>query len=145
MQTIQVSTILKPVGLRGEIKCTYFSPIPKVIYIDGKSYKVLKSRDYKDFTFLTLEGIDAIEDAERLRGKSIAIDRESVEIGNDEILTSDLIGFAVINKSGKHLGTVKDIQNYGASDICDCGSFSFPYEDAFVLETNVKARKIVLN
>ena len=135
---------MKPCGLRGEIKCQYFSPVPKAVIIAGKSFKVLKSRDYKDFTFLYLEGIDTIETADRLRNKPIQVDRASLEIEENEILTSDLIGFSVFDKKGKHLGTIKSVQNYGASDMCDCGKFSFPYEDEFVIETDMKNKKIVI-
>jgi len=86
-----------------------------------------------------------IDDAERLRGKEIFVLRDDLKLGEDELLNTDLIGFVVVDKAGKYLGTIKNVENFGASDICDCGDFSFPYEDAFVIETSLPKRKITIN
>ncbi|MDR3000540.1 MAG: ribosome maturation factor RimM [Fibromonadaceae bacterium] len=147
MQRIQVSHVLKPRGLRGEIKCSLFPQAagePKTVYIDDKAFNVLKYLEHGNFSFLTIEGVGSIEDAERLRGKSIKIDRSSLNLADDEILTSDLIGYQVFDESGGKLGIVKGVENFGSSDVIDCGDFSFPYEDQFVIETDTKKRTLVV-
>jgi len=84
-----------------------------------------------------------IDQAELLRGREIFVRREGLKLNPDEILNTDLIGFTVVDEKGKQLGTVKSVNDFGAGDIIDCGSFSFPYEDEFVSETNIKERRLV--
>ena len=143
MQRVQISTIHKPRGLKGEVKCQYFENMPPHVFIDGKIFTVKKVTHSSGNTYLMLEGITTIEDAERLRGKSIEADRAQINLADDEILNTDLVGFNVTDETGNHLGTIKSIENYGAGEICNCGAFSFPYEDEFVIETNMKDRRII--
>ena len=140
-----MSTVLRPRGLKGEIKCNWFAPVPPVITIDGRQFKVLKSGDYDNYTYLYLDGVTTVEMADRLRGKSIFIERADFALQHDELLTSDLVGYTVLDKHGRRLGTVTDVSNFGAGHICDCGTFSFPYEDEFVRETDMTERTITLH
>ena len=122
VQLITVGRILKPRGLKGEVKCI----------INGEIV-------YKFF-----DGVTTLEQAELLRGKPIQVPRETVKLADDEILASDLVGFEIVDTDGRKIGVVKGVENYGASDIVDCGDFMFPYEDAFVVETNLSDKKIVI-
>ena len=147
MQRVQVGIVIKPKGLHGELKCHLNLPIGNAVFIGDKEYKVICTTGnlvQNDFVYLFLDGVTTIEDAERLRGKPIEISRDQIKIADDEVLTSDLVGFEIVDENGKHLGKLKSIENYGAGDICDCGSFSFPYEDEFVIETNMRNKKIVI-
>ena len=141
---IVIGRVLKPRGLKGEVKCACGVTPPDTLFIDGKGYKVIKSSCQNKTWYIYLEGIKCLEDAERLRGKEICAPRESIVIQEDEVLTSELIGFKVTDESGKELGVLRSIDNYGAGEICDCGDFSFPYEDEFVIETNMTDKKIVI-
>ena len=145
MQTIQVGTVLKPRGLRGELKCTMFPPSvsPLSVVIADTTYTVAKCQT-SDFTYLTLATVDTLSAAETLRGKPVFIDRAALNLAPDEILASDLVGFAVVGEDGDKLGSVASVDNFGAGDIIDCGSFAFPYEDEFVVETNITTRRLVV-
>jgi 16S rRNA processing protein RimM len=116
---------------------------PKTVYIGGKNFAVAGA-NYQNFTYLYLAGVTTIDDAERLRNKAIEIDRADMKIPDDEILTSDLVGYAVVCERGEHLGIIKAVENYGAGEIIDCGSFMFPYEDDFVVETDTKNRVLTV-
>jgi len=146
MQRVQVSVILKPRGLRGELKCTAlpYGISPKVIFIDGQEFKVVKQSEYDNFTYFMLAGVDTFEVADRLRNKAIEIDRADLNIAHDEILTTDLIGMVVLDEHGKQHGVVKSVENYGAGEIIDCGAFSFPYEDEFIIATDMKKRALMV-
>jgi len=145
MQRVQVSSVLKPRGLRGELKCRQFPcAVPEVIYIDGQAINVLNSSEYGGNTYLFLSGVTSIETAERLRNKEIFIDREELVLGDDEILSTELIGYSVLDESGKELGLVKSIDNYGAGDLVICDTCIIPYEDDFIIETNIKKRTLVV-
>lgn len=147
MQRIQVSTVLRPRGLRGELKCTAFpyGIEPKTVYVDGREIAVEQFSNQQNFTYLYLAGVTTVEVAERFRNKSIEIDRTDMNIGADEILTSDLVGYTVIDQDGEKMGVVRGVENYGAGDIIDCGTFMFPYEDDFIVETDTKTRVLTIN
>ena len=145
MQRIQITHILKPRGLRGELKCALCDvAIPKNVYIDAQPFSVQSCSNQNGFTYLTLSGICDATAAERLRGKAIEIDREHLTLAADEILTADLIGFTIVDEHGKPRGHVRRVENYGAGDIIECGNLSFPYEDAFIIETDTKKRTLVV-
>jgi ribosomal 30S subunit maturation factor RimM len=143
-ELIKASEVLKPKGLAGEIKCKALPPVKKV-FIDDHEYTVTRFYDYGGCTFLTLFGVADINAAECLRGKAIFISKADVRVATDEILSCDLVGFAVMGEDGRQIGTIRSMENYGGGDICDCDTFSFPYEDAFVIETNVGKRQMTVH
>lgn len=147
METVIAGKILKPRGLGGEIKCSLFGIEfqSAEVYIDGKKYKVLNQSTQNGFTYLKLDGVAAVEQAERLRGKNIEVDASKVQLATDEILVTDLIGFEIVGLNGGTFGRVKNVEYSGAGVIIEYGTDSaFPYEDAFVTETNMIDKKIVV-
>ena len=142
---VEIGHIIKPRGLRGELKCT--APMVKgkmEIYIDNKPHKITGFSEYNNFVYLFLDGVATVEVADRYRNKKIFVDRSLLCLDDDEILTSELVGFDVRDEKGNMLGSIKSIDDHGAGDIIDCGSFTFPYEDEFVVETNVTKREIII-
>jgi 16S rRNA processing protein RimM len=141
----EIGEVLKPRGLKGEIKCRICGSLPHEVFIGEKLFKILKASAQNGFTYnISLEGINSIEEAENLRGELIKTDREALKLGEDEVLVSDLTDFEVVDTDGNFLGRLLFVYNFGASDIFDCGSFSFPNEDVFVVETNMIDKKIVI-
>ena len=153
IRLVEIGKVLKPRGLKGELKCS--APLigrfleatgkkPLVIYIDEKPYNVTKLSGYNENVYIFLDNVTTVESAERFRNKKIFVNRRDLNLSDDEVLTSELVGFDVVDAGGKCLGCVKSIDNYGAGEICDCGEFSFPYEDKFVAETDMNAKKITV-
>lgn len=134
----------RPRGLKGELKCDPFERMPKKIFIGEKEYTVKKATHDDKASYVFLDGINTIDLAERLRGKDIFADRKDVKLDDDEVLTSDLVGFSVVNEKGTQLGYLKSIDNYGGGYICNCDFGSFPYEDHFVIETNMTEQKLII-
>lgn len=67
---------------------------------------------------MQLEQVKAREVAELLVHSPIWADRAEITIDEDEeYFWGDLIGKKVVDPAGKVLGLIKDVQNYGASDI----------------------------
>ena len=139
-----ISRVNRPRGLKGEIKCDPFDRMPREVFIAGKAYTVKKATHDEKASYIFLDGIDTIDLAERLRGKEIFVNREDLKIEDDEVLTSDLVGFEVVDEKGTRLGYLKSIDNYGGGYICNCDFGSFPYEDHFVVETNMTSRRLVI-
>jgi len=143
---VVIGKVLKPRGLKGELKChlSIASQFDSCL-IENILYKILKSTSYDGFTYLFLDKITTIEQAERLRNKSIEVEWDQIVLAEDEVLASDLIGFEVVSTNGKRLGTVMSIDNFGAGNIIVSENFSFPYEDEFIVETNMKIKQIVVH
>ena len=131
-----IGKVLKPRGLAGEVKCQILTNKR-----DAFSYvpKVEKLTFGGGFAYIKFKNVNSIADAERLRGREITIPREQMPLYADEILSDELLGFDVVGEDGRKLGVVKAVDNN-----IDCGNFAFPYEDAFVIETNMSEKKIVI-
>lgn len=116
MEKLLIGKVLKPQGIRGEIKLKYFTDEAKDIkkfprvYIDGKEYKILSFRTDGEAVYLGLTGIADRNGAEFLRGKDVFADREDApmpESGTYYIV--DLLGSKVVTADGKELGVLSKI------------------------------------
>lgn len=127
---IEVAKIVKPQGIKGEVKCQPLTNILavfktiKVCYIDGKMVKILHASVRQDFLYLTIENVTTRNDAEALRGKLICLPKEELLAAKneEEFLIDDLIGMVLYDTEGKLVGQIKDVVDYGCGDILviDC-------------------------
>lgn len=154
MNKMLIGTVVKPQGLKGEIKVKpYTDDIDnliniKSVYIEDICYNVLYSRGSGGMVYFSLNRICSIEDAEVLRGKDIYIDREDAAPLEDgkhyivDILGSDVyVGQAFIGK-------VIDIDRYGAADVYTVKgdkTVRFPYLKRLVVDADIKNKKIILD
>lgn len=124
MSRLVIAEVLKPQGIRGEIKVKTFTDAPenvkafKTVYIDDKPYKILSFRVGNDgAAYLGLRGVPDRNAAELLRGKTLEGERDDgplLEEGQYYIV--DIIGLSCETEEGETLGTVVDIRNL-SSDI----------------------------
>jgi len=96
-----------------------------------------------------LDGVASVEAAEALRNMKIWVDAAEVTLGADEYLWQDLIGCEVRDAdSGRLLGTVIALQDYGAQDIlavrAPAGEWLLPFVRDVVCEVDVDARRIAV-
>lgn len=114
-------------GVRGEVKmvvwCDDISGFTRIktLYSDEngeKKYTVTSSRGSKSSAVVKLDGIDTVEDAARLKGTTFYVDRADLDIPEDRILISDLIGLPVLDADdGTRYGILESVEEYPASDI----------------------------
>ena len=124
MERLVIGEVLKPQGIRGEIKVKTFTDSPEdvnkfgSVYIDGTAYKILSFRvDGNGAAYLGLRGVPDRNAAELLRGKKLEGDREdapALEEGQYYIV--DMIGLSCFDSEGAFLGKVKHIATL-SSDI----------------------------
>ena len=93
---------------------------------------------------MTFDGINSVEEAEKLRCLHVEINRTDLHLASDEVFSSDLLGFKVVGTNGRDFGRVTAIENYGAGEVIETPLVSFPNEDAFVVETNLTTRTITV-
>lgn len=150
-----IGQILKPQGVRGEVKvkpytdsAQDFKSIGRV-YIDGTEYRVLSVRCAPDAVFLNLRGVADRNAAELLRGKELAIPREEApELEEGVYYIADLLGAEVVTEEGESLGTLKDVRQ-ASTDIYtiekDGKEILFPVADGVVLRVEPENMRIIVD
>jgi 16S rRNA processing protein RimM len=67
---------------------------------------------------LKLEGVDDRSRAEDLVGRNVLVDEEQrVRLPKGRYFIHDIIGLAVVDEQGRHIGVVKDIMRLPANDV----------------------------
>ena len=122
---LEAGQLVNTHGVRGEVKITPWADSPeflkkiKTLYIgpDKTAYSVLSSRVHAGFLVALLDGVDDINAAMALKGKTVYIDRSDVRLPRGRFFIADLIGARVIDESGAELGTVADVMEAPAQRI----------------------------
>lgn len=155
MQTIVIGEVLKPQGVRGEIKIKpYIDDISdikriKKVYISGKEYKVIACRVDYSAAYLALFGIADRDAAELLRSAKVEALRSDIpEPDEGRYYIVDIIGCTVVTENGKILGTISDVTS-AHTDIftidCADGEYLFPVADGVLESVNIENKRISVN
>jgi 16S rRNA processing protein RimM len=149
-----------PHGVRGEVRLHSFTAEPRAIaeygpleMDDGGILKIESLRPAKDHFVATLAGVHDRNAAERLTNARLYVPRERLpELkAANEYYHADLIGLSVVDRSGKQLGTVVAIHNFGAGDLLEVrlqGSAAtqmLPFDAASVPEVDLAAERVVVD
>ena len=156
MKRLIIGEVLKPQGIRGELKIKTFTDTPEdvkafgTVYIDGKAYKILSFRvDGSGAAYVGLRGIPDRNAAELFRGKKIEGEREDApELEEGRYYIVDMIGLSCESEDGEFLGTLTDVQQL-SSDIYtlekEGKKILFPVVNGVVLTVDMTARKLVVD
>lgn len=143
LEFLEAGEIVTTHGVRGEVKVLPWSDGPeflldyKRVRIDGQNYRVEGCRIQKTCNLLKLQGVDTVEKAQMLRGKTVEIYRSDAP--KDLFFAAELIGMPVIC-DGKALGTIKDVLDYPGNKVyVVAGEYSYmiPAVKEFVLSTDM--------
>ena len=153
---ITVAIVLKPQGIRGEVKVKAMTDSAedltafKSVLIDGVEYSVLSVRAQGEFAYLSLKGIADRNAAELLRGKNVEVERDDMPaLPDGRYYIADLIGCTVVNERGDILGTVVDVTP-AKTDIFtlekeDKKTVMFPAADGVIASVDEENKKITVN
>ncbi len=150
-----IGEVLKPQGIRGELKIKTFTDAPElvkgfgVVYIDDTPYKILSFRIGGDgAAYIGLRGIPDRNAAELFRGKKLEGAREDappLEEGRYYIV--DIIGLSVESEEGEALGTVTHIANL-SSDVYTIEkagkSILFPAVKGVIAKVDLENKKLIV-
>ena len=125
-QYLEIGKIVNVHGLRGDMKVVPWCDDPEflcefdTLYL-GKAQKpvtVTAARLQKGNVLLHLEGVDTVEEAEKLRNQVLYMDRDEVELEEGVYFIQDLIGLEVLDvDTGKSYGKLTDVMQTGANDV----------------------------
>ena len=155
MNTLTVGLVLKPQGIRGELKVKPYTDSAEDfrafsrVFLEEREYKVLSVRTGGGAVYLGLKGVADRNAAELLRGKEITIPRdEAPEPEEGRYYIADLLGLSIVTETGKVLGTLKDVRQ-AATDIYTLydgvRDILFPVADGVVLAVDRAAGTITVN
>ena len=151
-----IAKILKPQGIRGEVKAElYISDINnfksiKSVYIENTPYTIKNYSFRNGFLYLSFNEVASRNDAENLRDKEISVEKdELLPLDEGKYYVDDLIGCKVVDENGENIGKIRDVNNYGASDILSIRDGSeevlCPFLDKVFVSINIKDKVVIVN
>ncbi len=126
---ISIGRVLKPWGVRGEVKVETLTDFPerfkdlRRIYLESPSGKKISAeisaaRYVDGAPFLLIAGYDTPEKSRTLNGWYIRIPQEeAVPLPEGSYYWFELIGMEVVSEGGEKLGTITDILQTGSNDV----------------------------
>ena len=148
LQFLEAGQIVTTHGVRGEMKVLPWADGPDFLLdfdrvrIDGKDYRVESCRVQKSCNLLKLAGIDTMEAAQALHGKTLEIYREDAD--PDIIFAAELIGIDVYQDEN-FLGKLTDVLDYPGNKIYVVKGdveYMIPAVKAFVLDTDMENNRM---
>ena len=143
LQFVEAGEIVSTHGVRGEVKVLPWLDCPEMLCefdrcrIEGKDYKIEQCRVQKTCNLVKLSGIDTMEAAQAMRGKTVELYRDDID--DEVIFAAELIGVEVFCE-GEQIGKIVEVLDYpGNSVYVVKGKYEYmiPAVSAFVLDTNM--------
>lgn len=161
MEYLQIGEIVRPQGIKGEVKLRAMSSDPDryarlervYLLVKGEyvAHEVIKGRCAGGFAVLQLRGVKDRNEAETLRGVKVFVDREhAIELHEDENFVADLIGLNAVDTQGHAIGRLTDVLS--PNSVCDVyvfdtprGEMMIPALKRVVAAVDLEGKKIVLD
>ncbi len=126
---IELAAIIGAHGIHGEVRLKLFGEGIEALSCHkalrakatGATFTLKKIRpDNKGGAVARLAEAQTRAEAERLRGTVLTVPREALPpLEEGEYYHADLIGLGVLTDTGERVGTIIEVQNYGATDILE--------------------------
>jgi 16S rRNA processing protein RimM len=144
-------------GIRGEVRLKSFTAVPDAITRygplesdDGRRFEIAALRPTKGLFIARLKGVGDRNAAEALRSLKLYVPRTRLAPPEpDEFYHADLIGLDVFDTTGRALGRIVAVPNYGAGDLLEIAPADgrppvlLPFTKAAVPTVDMAARRIV--
>ena len=143
LQFVEAGEIVSTHGVRGEVKVLPWLDCPEMLCefdrcrIEGKEYKIEQCRVQKTCNLVKLNGIDTMEAAQLMRGKTVELYRDDTD--DDVIFAAELIGVEVFCE-GEQIGKIVDVLDYPGNSVYVVKGkheYMIPAVSAFILNTNM--------
>ena len=145
LQYLEAGEIVTTHGVRGEMKVLPWADSPEFLLdyhrvrIDGVEYIVESCRVQKSCNLLKVRGVDTMESAQALRGKTVEIFRSDAP--KELIFAAELIGVRVF-ENDTEIGSVTDVLDYPGNKVyvvTGKHTYMIPAVKAFVLSTDMES------
>jgi 16S rRNA processing protein RimM len=132
MDLFEIGRVLKPRGLKGQMRCFSFlasqgfaNPLTEVYFQTGQGisegYSLRSIIFSGKFFFLSVAGIDSPEIAGKMSGADILVSSVYLRpLEKGEYYWRDIIGLDVLTETGQLLGKIESIFPTGSNDVYVC-------------------------
>ena len=143
LQFVEAGEIVSTHGVRGEVKVLPWLDCPEMLCefdrcrIEGKDYNIEQCRVQKTCNLVKLTGIDTMEAAQLMRGKTVELYRDDID--DEVIFAAELIGVEVFCE-GEQIGKIVDVLDYPGNSVYVVKGkheYMIPAVSAFILDTNM--------
>jgi 16S rRNA processing protein RimM len=134
MQRITIGQISRVHGIKGEVmvvpltddpkrfselKKVFLSKDEKITQVEVEKVRAyLKTKRLKKMVSLKLKGVESPEEAKKLVGSFLEIEKEDlIKLPEGRFFIFDIIGLKVITTEEKEVGTVKEVISLPANDV----------------------------
>ena len=148
LQFVEAGEIVNVHGLKGEIKVLPWVDSPEDLVefdrcrIARKDYEIELARVQKTCALIKLVGVDTVEDAQKLRGKTMLLFREDID--PEVIFAAELIGVEVFENDIK-IGEITEVLDYPGNSVYVVKgekSYMIPAVKAFILNTDIDGNRM---
>ncbi len=145
---IEAGEIVTTHGVRGEIKLLSWLDSPEMLCefdrcrISGREYVMDSVRVQKTCNLVKLRGVDTMEDAQKLRGKTMELYRE--DISDELIFASELVDVEVY-ADGACIGKIKEVLDYPGNSVYVVQGereYLIPAVKEFILSTDLERNQM---
>lgn len=157
---LKVGKIVNTHSLKGEVKVISSTDFEEERFKKGSKLLITRGnqlirevvvqsyRNHKNFLLVKFEGIDLVEEAEKLKNLQIKIDSDEVgELEENEFYFHQIIGCEVFDENDKNLGEIIDILTPGANDVWvikgeNGKEILIPYIEDVVKKIDITSKKV---
>lgn len=145
LEFIEAGEIVTTHGVRGEMKILPWGDSPeflcdfKRVRIQGVTYEVESCRVQKTCNLLKIKGVDTMEAAQAMRGRTVEVYRCDAPAGL--IFAAELIGFRVLC-DGEALGRLTEVLDYPGNKVYVVKgehTYMIPAVKQFILSTDMES------
>ena len=148
LQFIEAGEIVTTHGVHGEIKVLPWLDSPEDLLdfervrIDSKDYEVQHCRVQKTCNLLKLAGVDTVEQAQALRGKTVYLYRSDID--DEVIFAAELLDMDVY-ANGELIGKITDVLDYPGNKVYivkgEC-TYMIPAVKAFIISADLDSNRM---
>lgn len=153
---LEAGQIVNTHGVRGEVKIVPWADSPaflagfETLYLDGgKPLRVETARVHKSAVLVKFSGVDTVEAAMALKGKTVSIAREDAKLEPGAFFLADLAGLAVRDEAGNGIGTLTEVLTPPAHNVYVVqgpgGEHMIPAVPEFVKKVDLDKGEIVVS
>ncbi len=154
---LEIGKIVAVQGLKGEVRvepwcdsAEFLCEFERLYFSKGETpVDVVRSRPHKNIVLMKLDGVDTPEDAQKLRGKILYMDRDDVELEEGCYFVQDLIGLEVVDADdGTVYGKLSQVTETGANDVYhikgEDREYLIPAIPDVIVQTDIEGGRLVI-
>lgn len=121
---IEAGRVVNTHGVQGEVKIEvwldsprFFMGFKRLALDSGEELRLLGAREHKGFVIARLEGVEDVNAAMRLKGRTVSVRREDARLPEGAFFLQDIIGARVADEQGRDVGVLTEVLETPASRV----------------------------